>query len=59
MSNLKPYNSTILNREHMMSMTKIQLEKEARKHGIELDRREKKETLVEECLNTVTNQFFL
>ena len=34
-------------------MTKIQLEKQARKEGLELDRREKKESLVEHCLNSL------
>jgi hypothetical protein len=33
-----------------MKMTKVQLEKLARKDGVELDRREKKESLVEEIL---------
>jgi len=50
MSKLKPYWSKTLNREHLMKMTKIQLEKEGRKEGIELDRREKKEALVEQLL---------
>ena len=48
MSNLKPYISKYLNRQHLMKMTKIQLEKLARKEGLELDRREKKESLVEQ-----------
>ena len=46
MSKLKPYWSTTLNKEHLMKMTKVQLEKLARKDGVELDRREKKESLV-------------
>tara|TARA_B100000795_G_scaffold265819_1_gene248153 strand:+ start:2266 stop:2424 length:159 start_codon:yes stop_codon:yes gene_type:complete len=50
MSKLKPYWSTTLNKEHLMKMTKVQLEKLARKDGVELDRREKKESLVEEIL---------
>jgi hypothetical protein len=40
----------MLNKEHLMKMTKVQLEREARKEGLELDRREKKETLVEQVL---------
>jgi|TARA_R110000803_G_scaffold149523_2_gene214936 hypothetical protein len=51
MSNLKPYISRMLNKEHLMQMTKVQLEKAARKEGLELDRREKKESLVEEILS--------
>ena len=35
----------------MMQMTKEQLEKQGRKEGIELDRREKKEALVEQLLS--------
>ena len=50
MNKLKPYISRMLNKEHLMNMTKIQLEREARKEGLELDRREKKETLVEQVL---------
>lgn len=50
MNNLKPYISKYLNRQHLMKMTKIQLEKLARKEGLELDRREKKESLVEQVL---------
>ena len=50
MNKLKPYWSKTLNREHLMKMTKVQLEKLARKDGVELDRREKKESLVEEIL---------
>ena len=34
-----------------MKMTKVQLEKQGRKEGIELDRREKKEALVEQLLS--------
>jgi len=51
MSNLKPYISRMLNKEHLMKMSKVQLEKEARKQGVELDRREKKESLVEAILS--------
>jgi hypothetical protein len=40
----------MLNKEHMMAMTKVKLEKLARKEGVELDRREKKESLVEQIL---------
>jgi hypothetical protein len=50
MSNLKPYISRMLNKEHLMKMSKVQLEKEARKQGVELDRREKKTALVEQIL---------
>ena len=51
MNKLKPYWSKTLNREHLMKMTKVQLEKQGRKEGIELDRREKKEALVEQLLS--------
>jgi len=51
MTELKPYISRMLNKEHMMNMSKKQLEKMARKEGLELDRREKKESLVEEILS--------
>ena len=51
MNKLKPYWSKSLNKEHMMQMTKAQLEKQGRKEGIELDRREKKEALVEQLLS--------
>jgi len=50
MNKLKPYWSKTLNREHLMKMTKVQLEIAARKSGVELDRREKKEALVEQVL---------
>ena len=51
MNKLKPYWSKTLNREYLMKMTKVQLEKQGRKEGIELDRREKKEALVEQLLS--------
>ena len=51
MNKLKPYWSKTLNREHLMKMTKVQLEKAARKSGVELDRRERKEALVEIVLS--------
>ena len=50
MNKLKPYISRMLNKEHLMKMSKVQLEKEARKQGVELDRREKKTALVEQIL---------
>ena len=44
----KPYWSTSLNKEKLMERTPKELEKIGRKHGLELDKRKKKETLVDE-----------
>ncbi len=38
------------------SMTKVQLEEYGRKHGIELDRRKKKATLIEELTTTIKDK---
>jgi hypothetical protein len=40
--------SVTLNKEILMEKTPKELEKIGRKHGIDLDRRKKKETLVDE-----------
>ena len=51
MNKYKPYYNLFggwLNKQHLMKMTKVELEKAGREHGIELDRREKKEKLVEQ-----------
>lgn len=47
-SKYKPYMSVTLNKEILMEKTPKELEKIGRKHGIDLDRRKKKETLVDE-----------
>jgi TorA maturation chaperone TorD len=44
----KPYWSESLNKELLMGKSTKELEKIGREHGTELDRRKKKETLVEE-----------
>ena len=44
----KPYLSKSLNKQFLMNKSSKELEKIGRKYGIDLDRRKKKETLVEE-----------
>ena len=47
-SKYKPYLSVSMNKELLMEKSPKDLEKIGRKHGLELDRRKKKETLVDE-----------
>jgi hypothetical protein len=47
-SKYKPYWSESLNKELLMSKSTKELEKIGRKHGVEIDKRKKKETLVNE-----------
>ena len=47
-SKYKPYLSVSMNKELLMEKSPKDLEKIGRKHGIELDKRKKKETLVDE-----------
>jgi hypothetical protein len=47
-SKYKPYLSVSMNKELLMEKSPKDLEKIGREHGIELDRRKKKETLVDE-----------
>ena len=47
-SKYKPYLSTSLNKQFLMAKSLSDLEKIGRKHGIELDKRKKKESLVDE-----------
>jgi len=47
-SKWKPYMSDSLNKELLMEKSPKDLEKIGRKHGLELDKRKKKETLVDE-----------
>ncbi len=47
-SKYKPYLSVSMNKELLMEKSPKDLEKIGRKQGIELDRRKKKETLVDE-----------
>ena len=44
----KPYWSVSMNKTLLMEKSPKELEKIGRKHGIELDKRKKKETLVDE-----------
>ena len=44
----KPFISDSLNKEVLMEKSPADLEKIGRKHGIELDKRRKKDTLVDE-----------
>jgi hypothetical protein len=44
----KPYISATLNKEVLMEKSPAELEKIGRKHGIELDKRKRKTTLVDE-----------
>jgi len=43
----KPWISATLNKEFLMEKTPKELEKIGREHGIELDKRKRKETLVD------------
>ena len=52
-SKYKPYMSVSMNKELLMEKTPSQLEKIGRKHGIELDRRKKKSTLVDELYHVL------
>ena len=47
-SKYKPYLSVSMNKELLMEKSPKDLEKIGRKHGIELDKRKKKEKLVDE-----------
>ena len=47
-SSYKPYLSVSMNKALLMEKSPKDLEKIGRKHGIELDKRKKKETLVDE-----------
>jgi len=47
-SKYKPYLSVSMNKELLMEKSPKDLEKIGRKHGIELDKRKRKETLVDE-----------
>ena len=47
-SSYKPYLSVSMNKELLMEKSPKDLEKIGRKHGIELDKRKRKETLVDE-----------
>jgi len=47
-SSYKPYLSVSMNKELLMEKSPKELEKIGRKHGIELDKRKKKEKLVDE-----------
>ena len=56
MNKYKPFYNlfgNFLNRQHLMKMTKLELEKAGRENGISLDRRRKKETLVEQLLDVL------
>ena len=47
-SSYKPYLSVSMNKELLMEKSPAELEKIGRENGIELDKRKKKETLVDE-----------
>lgn len=47
MKNYKPYWSKSLNKEELFKLDAVKLERIGRKHGIELDRRRTKESLVD------------
>jgi hypothetical protein len=49
----KPYISATLNKEFLMEKSPKELEKIGRKHGIELDKRKRKETLVDELYDAL------
>jgi len=49
----KPYISATLNKEFLMEKSPKELEKIGRKHGIELDNRKRKETLVDELYDAL------
>ena len=52
-SKYKPYLSVSMNKELLMEKSPKDLEKIGRKHGIELDKRKKKETLVDELYDAL------
>tara|TARA_R100000656_G_scaffold33658_1_gene28939 strand:+ start:1446 stop:1622 length:177 start_codon:yes stop_codon:yes gene_type:complete len=52
-SKYKPYLSVSMNKELLMEKSPKDLEKIGRKHGIELDKRKKKETLVDELYDVL------
>lgn len=47
MKNYKPYWSESLNKEELLKLDAVKLERIGRKHGIELDRRRTKKSLVD------------
>ena len=49
----KPFISATLNKELLMEKSPKELEKIGRKHGIELDKRKKKQTLVDEVYDAL------
>ena len=49
----KPYLSVSMNKALLMEKSPKDLEKIGRKHGIELDKRKKKETLVDELYDVL------
>jgi len=49
----KPYISATLNKEVLMEKSPAELEKIGRKHGIELDKRKRKTTLVDEVYDAL------
>jgi lysyl-tRNA synthetase class II len=49
----KPWISDSLNKEFLMEKSPEELEKIGRKHGIELDKRKKKESLVDELYDVL------
>ena len=54
MTKLRPYWSKSLNIQHITEkFTKAQLEKKARRHGIELDKRKSMKNLIEECYDVL------
>ena len=52
-SEYKPYLSVSMNKALLMEKSPKDLEKIGRKHGIELDKRKKKETLVDELYDVL------
>ena len=52
-SEYKPYLSVSMNKELLMEKSPKDLEKIGRKHGIELDKRKKKESLVDELYDVL------
>ena len=55
-SKYKPYWSESLNKELLMSKSTKELEKIGRKHGVEIDKRKKKETLVNEVFSALQDK---
>ena len=49
----KPFISATLNKEVLMEKSPAELEKIGRKHGIELDKRKRKTTLVDEVYDAL------